>query len=1139
MEPQKIDYNNLSKKLIKESSNLQKNASNPNNSHFVLASAGSGKTKILTDRVLRILLSGVRASKILCLTFTKIASLEMRERIFKELSSWCIMKDEELKSKLENLTDEKFNSTKLQEAKIIFIKILDDTESLKIETIHSFCNNLVKKFPIEAGIQPNFTIIDDSLSTKLLKQSKKELLKKAITDNDLGQKISNIARNSGDLGLVDIISDIIYKREIFFHLKNSFISIENLQESIFEIIGSKPNQNEDNLYQNFFDFSNNDQNLLDLCQKLQDFPQKTNQNSEKFIKKYLLNKNYLNFLQYRDIFLKKDSLDPKLINKIITKKVSEESPLYEEVLIFEQNRILEFLEELNSFKIANQTSNIIFIANEILEIYENLKAKNAYLDYQDLIIKTNNLLQNSENADWVRYKLDNLYDHILVDESQDTNHLQWYVISLISEDFFSGNQENNRTIFAVGDEKQSIYGFQGAEPNIFSDIFFCYQDKFKNIEKKLEKITLNNSFRSTNAILEAVDSIFSDESYAKKISKLSKVEHQAIRSDAGKVEIWPIIKSDPAEEESSWELNFTKKTLSSKEILAVKIAKEIKKLIENKKIIIDKKGQKRLLEYRDIMILVKNRTNDLGNLIRKYLIERDVPVASPDKISLTKNLLIQDFISLCKFILLEDDDLNLACLLKSCFIKISEDKLFNLCNIKNQHNISLITVVERENYKIYQFLQEIKKKYYLHHNDIAGFLVKISNDTDILNNIKKEFGVISLDLINQFISFATKYQQQEGTSLQEFIYQISQSNFNIKLENSGIFNEVRIMTIHGAKGLEAPIVFLPDTAHGSNSIFGSGPRENIIWHQNKIPIAKFSKKDQNQFLKEIINQKSEETYDEYLRLLYVAMTRAENELYICGFSNKNISENSWYNLISKAISSKAVKKDFIDEELGLDDQKLVFSDKFNQNLDIFHQKDPQITKNKESLPAFLTKNVKNIEDNEIIYPSKIQDDFDNFKDNLERNTKKSVNIGNISHKILEFLPNLTQNPIESIKITKEYLKNQIISEKEREIILKNIKNIVDNSDFNFLFSKNARSEVSISANINGKIISAQIDRLILDENHITIIDYKTNFTTNLNLYRDQINLYRKIIAKIYPNKKITTIIIWTYYGKIEIVPEFI
>ena len=246
------------------------------------------------------------------------------------------------------------------------------------------------------------------------------------------------------------------------------------------------------MWQKFLDFKENEQDLLELCHLLQDFPEKTNQNAAKFIHKYLADKNDNNFEDYANIFLGKNA-DPR--KKIITKKVLDQFPLYEEILFSEQGRILEFLEKLNSFKIAEQTSNIIFIANEILEIYENLKVANGYLDYQDLIIKTNNLLENSENKDWIRYKLDNLYDHILVDESQDTNHLQWYIISLISEDFFNGDLEKNRTIFAVGDEKQSIYGFQGAEPNIFSNIFLYYQNRFKNIGEELQKITLSNSFR--------------------------------------------------------------------------------------------------------------------------------------------------------------------------------------------------------------------------------------------------------------------------------------------------------------------------------------------------------------------------------------------------------------------------------------------------------------------------------------------------------------------------------------------------------------------------------------------------------------------------------------------------------------------
>lgn len=1125
-----INYNNLSQKLIAESSNLQKIASDPNNSCFIFASAGSGKTKILTDRVLRLLLSGVKSSKILCLTFTKIAALEMKERILGELSLWCIIPDSELKNKLQKLTNYNFPDKELSNFRVIFIDILDDISSLKIETIHSFCNNLIKKFPIEAKVNPNFSIIDDTLSQKLLNQSKKQLLKKAIHNSDIGEKITQIIENSGDQGLFDIIFDIIDKREIFYHLKNSFQNIEDLSQRIFDIIGAHPQKNTEILLNDFFNFTENDQNLLDLCQKLSDFPQQTNLQAKIYIEKYILDKNYDNFLEYCNIFLTKN-FEPKKL--IITKKFLENQPFYQDIIISEQARILKIIEKLNSFKIANQTSNIIFIANEILEIYDNLKLANGYLDYKDLIIKTNNLLQDNENSEWIKYKLDNLYDHILVDESQDTNHLQWHIIKLITDDFFDF-EESNRTIFAVGDEKQSIYGFQGADPNIFSDIFTYYQSKFQNIGKNFQEITLNNSFRSSNAILKAVDLVFLDDFYAKKISKLSKVQHQAIRSNPGKVEIWPIIAKEKTAIKNAWDLDFSQnQQKSSKEILAIKIAKEIKSWIINKKNIIDKNGQNRPIQYRDIMILLKNRTNNLGNLIRKYLIEEKIPVAAPDKIKLTNNLLIQDIISLLKFILLPEDDLNLSCLLKSSFIALEEEKLLELCHIKNAKKTNLIAILQSNDPENYHFLQNLQQKYQSSQNIIEFLLDFLSND-QIIAKIKGNFGHISEELLNYFKSLTIDYQNQEAFSLQEFIHQIESNTSNVSLENKTIFNEVRIITIHSSKGLEAPIVFLPDCAHNTQNIKINNFGNNIIWYQNKIPIARFSKENQNKFLKDIILEQEEDNYNEYLRLLYVAMTRAENELYICGFNDGNLSENSWYNLITKAISNKCLKENFIDKELEINDKKLLFCDKFTANSDNFEQKIAKIEQKTVKIPDFLTKNIPTIADHIIIYPSKIYDKFENFKDNLEQKQQKSVNIGKITHKILEFLPNLGQNSEKSLQIAQKYLENQNITGKNQKIILKNIQNIIENPDFNFLFSKNSRSEVAISAKIDNKIISGQIDRLILDKNSVIIIDYKTNLTKNPDLYQDQLDSYKKIITKIYPNKKIITAIIWTYHGEIEL-----
>lgn len=1145
-----------SQKNFQETVKLQQIASDPKNSVFVMASAGSGKTKILTDRVLRLLLDGVNPSKILCLTYTKVAAFEMQNRIYQELSQWSILGEEDLKIKLNKLSGFNVQNQQIIKARTLLNVILDEFEGIKINTIHSFCQSLMNRFPIESNIRPNFQIIDKRIEAELLIESKNKLLQEALHNKDLAQQISEISANLNEDSFLNLILQLINKRGDFELTKEKFFTLENLNDFIFKILGCNAlNQDQiDQLIENPVQDPNFDKEFLqEMVNIANDSKAKTDQKSALAIIDYLKNPTKENFNQYVYSFLTLEN-EPRKI--VFTKFVLDR---YENAAIAidkEQNRLIEILKKRDSFEIAYLTTTLLKVADRMLEIYLELKNKNGYLDYQDLISKSVKLLTNPENSSWIKYKLDNNIEHILVDESQDTNHLQWQIIKAISDDFFSNKDLNqsNKTIFVVGDEKQSIFSFQDAQPRIFSDIARYYQNQLNLAGDSIKNISLNNSFRSLSNILEIVDLTFKEPKYKKAISPVNLVNHNAIRNGKGLVEIWPIInvkKEEKATKDSFlWQLNFEpKETQDSKEILAKIIAKKIALWIKEKRIL---KSKNRPIQPQDIMILLKNRTNNLGNLIAKNLQKEGILVNGNDKIDLVKNIIVQDLLSLAKFLLLKEDDLNLAEILKSPICQLTEEELLELCLEKNSKNISLfLTLKNNKNEKyqnIAQFLLDIEN--YFHQNPLKIYQIfsYILDKKGSRQSIINHFGKYAQEIINHFLDLCLNFQKQEIASLENLISWLNNFELEIKIEDfSNISNEVKITTIHSSKGLEANIVIIADSFHNSQEKFGASNKGGkILWLKRedcKIPIWNNGKK--TELIDAIKEQEEDLQKEEYLRLLYVAMTRAKDELYIVGYG-KNSTEDCWYNIIKNSFKNyKSVKSDFNDlidsdidflEEdqiLKIDDNELDLDHKITQSQQDNQKEEAYDLSDSLNLKDLIGHNIKEKSAN-IIYPSK-QGEI-----SLKSKQEDKVNLGKIIHKILEImLEKLFHNP-QAKELIAQYLdlQHQYLKKEEKAEIERHILNVIDNPKLEFLFSKNSKAEVPIMAKIKGETVIGKIDRLIINEDEILIIDYKSDLFKEdeiekiLSKYQGQIQIYHQIIQEIYPDKKVKSAILSTNNGKI-------
>lgn len=1072
----------MSKYNLEETIKLQQFASNPQNSCWVFASAGSGKTSILTNRVLRLLLSDVSPNKILCLTFTNAGALEMQNRINEKLSEWILLDDNALSKSIENLTGNSATKETLTKARSLLIKTIDSEYKIKAQTIHAFCQSLIKIFPFESNIRPTFEILEDKQQAILIKKSQDEIFRNS--DENLQNLITAISYKAGEEDIFKLISSILNKKETLSILKDNFDSFENVKNAISKIVGVKNNKNEDDLFQDLINLID-EKELIKIAEIFTNSKTKSPKEWSKNIWKFLNNKNLKNVINLKLAFL----TDKESLRKL-PKELAENDFIYSIQKKY-SDICLDFEENINSYNIACDSILLLDLSYKIIDKYNFLKKQQGFIDYNDLITLTNQLLANPDFSDWVKMKMDSNFDHILVDESQDTNHQQWNIIKALSEDFFSGQSlsKKERSIFIVGDEKQSIYSFQGAEPTISLDIYQYFKERLLD---NFHKIELNNSFRSKPEILQLVDLVFCDSKRAKSISKATNYQnHRTIKTGEGIIEIWPQIKNDQENEDKKvFSLNFEQDVeKKSSEKMAEIVAKKIR-------LKIDKSSPENQIKYGDFMILSRTKSNHFNKFLVKYLNKYQIPFTSSGKIEFADSLLIQDLLAIAKFSCLKEDNLNLACLLKSPFFKISEEDLFEICNYANLQNITIYESLKLQNkfYKISFFLDEILEK--SKNLNILEFYYFLLFEKEFYQKFIANFGSDALEIIEKFLLIISDFKSNFSPNIQKLLEIIDKLNFEISL-SSDSKDKVKISTIHSAKGLQSKIIIMPDCCYNFGKF--NSAKEKILWlNYNNLSFPIWCSKNKNRVFKEQSEISKNLAKEEYLRLLYVALTRAEDELYIGGFGSK-LDDDCWYEIIKNSAPIKYI----LEEE--------DFYQNLLQNITL-----PKPNFKKQ----FLEKNKI------ITFLPKIKE---------SKQVNKTQIVGTIIHKILEFFgKNYNQNKDWLLEMAKKIINNNsLLKNFEKESILKKVRNFLKSENFDNLFLDknilNIKCEVEIAGFINKNNVLNRIDLLIEKENEIIVIDYKSDekiLETALEKYSNQLNNYKKLLTKIYPNKIITTNILW-------------
>ncbi|MBX3505423.1 MAG: double-strand break repair helicase AddA [Parvibaculum sp.] len=1113
----------------------QRRASHPATSVWVSANAGSGKTHALTTRVTRLLLAGTAPERILCLTFTKAAAAEMSSRLYARLGQWATMADGELDAAIADI-DGKVPDTEMRAAaRRLFARAVETPGGLKIQTIHAFCERLLGRFPLEAGVPPQFEILDERGAAELMADIRDEVLRDAMADtaSPLGQALLHIVSRVDELSFGKLIGEITGNRGNFAKMLARFDGLKGIHKAIRAALSVGEGESAAALRAEIVSLP--DGNMRHAAKVLGSGTKTDIERANALAAILALTDRSGAVDDYLSIFLTKD-MQPRA--RLITKKLAEENPDAVRALEEEQSRVHRLVSRLRAIRVAEATEAIVTIAVAILDAFSGAKRDRALLDYDDLIEKSRALLTTSAMAPWVLYKLDGGIDHILVDEAQDTSPEQWDVVARIADEFLSGEgaRDTVRTIFAVGDEKQSIFSFQGADPQRFDAMKRYFEKHVKAASLGWDYVPLTRSFRSVPEVLAAVDRVFELERARAGLTASGDVDpHLAHRAlDAGLVEIWDLEEPDEGEEPDPWDAPLDYVTGEAPMArLAARIAATIRGWLDAKEMLA---GKGRPIEPGDILILVRRRNAFVGEMVR-HLKKLDIAVAGADRMMLTEQMAVMDLVALGRFVLLPEDDLTLATVLKGPFCGLTDKELYDLAY---DRKTSLWRTLREQAAQNPRYAEaEALLSRLLDRADFEPpyeFFAHLLAGEEGRKRLLARLGPDAADPIDEFLSLALEFERDHAPSLEAFLHWVERGAAEIKRDMDRGRNEVRVMTVHGAKGLEAEIVFMPDTcaapggAHDP-ALLALPPLEE---DGPKLLLWPVRKKDEDELSAAVRERLREMQAAEYRRLLYVAMTRARDRLYVAGYRGYNPpSPECWYEMICEALVPQA-------QEIALEDGRRLWRIEGRQQRTV--EAPPTDAQAEPApLPAWAQMDAPREPTlSRPLAPSRLppEDMAEPAPSSpVTEDAASRFRRGSLIHRLLETLPDI--EPAARRQAARRFLSLSAhgLDEKAQHEIEQSVFKVLEDERLADVFAPGSRAEVPVTGMIEfrGKplLVGGQIDRLCIGEKTVTIVDYKTNRPPPAEpggvapAYVAQMAAYRALLANIYPGRTIRCALLWT------------
>ncbi|MEO0945283.1 MAG: double-strand break repair helicase AddA, partial [Pseudomonadota bacterium] len=900
--------------------NRQATASDPRSSAWVGANAGSGKTFVLARRVVRLLLAGAEPSKILCLTFTKAAAAEMSGRVFATLGKWATMPDAALRDEIADLTNGVPSDAALNKARQLFAKALETPGGLKIQTIHAFCERLLHQFPVEANVAGHFEVLDDVAKAHLMAAAERAVLLDAA-DNPQGRiaaALSNAIAHASDSGYKDALSAYLQNARKITDWLGAAGGVDGAITGLKARFGLGSNDTVAGLEEQMLSSPHMDDPYLESLQAelLASSPSFQKMGALIVTTRSLVSREE-RLAAWLSYFFTDKGTERK-VSGMASKETRDVFTDFEDRVTNEQARLSELIDRKAAVKTVDATEALLTLGAAIAEGYQTEKAARGLMDFDDLIEKAAELLERPDAAAWVHYKLDQGLDHILVDEAQDTSPRQWDVVKHLADEFFTGESArlSSRTVFAVGDEKQSIYSFQGASPEWFATMEKHFSGKASDAGKPFEKVALSLSFRSTADVLGAVDLVCRVEPVSGLLTEGDYTPHTAARlNQPGHVELWqPFAKPEKAEHDGEWWRPLDSPT-SEIVALADHIADAIQAMLEAGERLA---GTGEVITAGDILILARKRGGQV-DAINRALKTRGISVAGSDRLKLMDNIAVLDLLALTDFVLLSEDDLALAGVLKGPLIGLSEEALFDLSHDRTGTLWNELYIRARKGDAVFAKAHETLDRWRREADFVPpyDFFLRVLSRDRARQAFLGQLGRETDEVLEAFLIEVQTFEQNNVPTLQGFASWFRNGAVEIKRDMETARDEVRVMTVHGAKGLEAPVVFLVDGGQPySNNhqpdILGLGDNgaAPFIW--------KRTNEDRTNAQKQSVEREKEAALAEYHRLLYVAMTRARDRLYVATTASAKGEpvKGGWFDTIFKALTADEDHCQTVSDEAG-------------------------------------------------------------------------------------------------------------------------------------------------------------------------------------------------------------------------------
>jgi ATP-dependent helicase/nuclease subunit A len=560
----------------------QAEASDPLASAWVSANAGSGKTYVLAQRVVRLLLAGAEPGRILCLTFTKAAAAEMASRVFERLGGWAVLPDRALAGAIADIQGRRPSRDELKRARRLFARALETPGGLKIQTIHAFCERLLQQFPFEANVAGHFEVLDERDATELAEAARRSVLGEAARDSDgpLGRALDTVLAAGSDMAHEQAIKEFVNQRA---RVHGWIVEAGSLDAALGQLrgrLGLDAKDTPERLHAAIVAesaFTHGD--FVRLIGLLREGGKRDQEAAERLAPYLEAIDDEARATAYRD-FCTKAGGDLRAASNLVSKAIKDRWGRLAETLEGEIERLRGLLDRVAAADCYQTSAAMLRLADATIAAYQRMKTARGALDFDDLILKTTALLARSDAAQWVQYKLDRGVAHILVDEAQDTSPRQWHVVKALVEEFFAGEGASGatRTLFAVGDQKQSIFSFQGAVPAWFSLMRRELGARARAAEARWFDPELHLSFRSVQSVLSAVDGVFANPAAYRALSDMDGAPvHSAARHGVpGRVMLWPMIAPADKIEPEDWATPLDHLGESSPEVkLANRLARTI------------------------------------------------------------------------------------------------------------------------------------------------------------------------------------------------------------------------------------------------------------------------------------------------------------------------------------------------------------------------------------------------------------------------------------------------------------------------------------------------------------------------------------------------------------------------------------